>query len=312
MVYRLLAATTVLAVATFSAAQEGPVATQSIVTVDAKSPQTLTTKNLTVKVNRRDGQLSSVVRVPANGTQVALLIDDGLRTSVGRQLPDLKQFITSLPAGVEVFVGYMQNGRVVPAQPFTTDHAAAAANLRLPMGSAGMSASPYFCLSDFVKKWPGGSNAEGAMLTPKARFVMMLTSGVDPYNGSTSLMNQNSPYVDAAIADAQRAGVAVYSIYYGDTGFRGRNASFSGQNYLLLVAQSTGGRAYYLGTGNPVSLTPFLLQFTRAMAESYVATFDASGKGGLVDLKFETTLPATKLQAPQMVRPGTVIAGRGN
>ena len=120
------------------------------------------------------------------------------RTSVGRQLPDLKNFITSLPAGVEIFVGYMQNGRVVPAQDFTTDHAAAAANLRLPLGSPGISASPYFCLSDFIKKWPGGSSEDGTLLAPKARFVMMLTNGVDPYNGSTSPMNQNSPYVDNA------------------------------------------------------------------------------------------------------------------
>ena len=227
MVYRLLAAT-VLAASVFSFAQEGPVTTQSIVTVNSKSPQTLTSNNLTVKVNRHEAQVSNVLAVQSNSTQVALLIDDGLRTSVGRQLPDLKNFITSLPAGVEIFVGYMQNGRVVPAQDFTTDHAAAAANLRLPMGSPGMSASPYFCLSDFVKKWPGGSSADGALMGPKVRFVMMLTNGVDPYNGSTNMANQNSPYVDAAIADAQRAGVPVYSIYYGDTGFRGGNASFSG------------------------------------------------------------------------------------
>ena len=311
MVYRLFTAT-VLAAATFSFAQEGPVTTQSIVTVDSKSPQTLTSKNLTVKVNRHEAQVSNVVPVPSNGTQVALLIDDGLRTSVGRQLPDLKSFITSLPAGIEIFVGYMQNGRVVPAQDFTTDHAAAAANLRLPMGSPGASASPYFCLSDFVKKWPGGSSADGALLAPKARFVLMLTNGVDPYNGSTSITNQNSPYVDAAISDAQRAGVPVYSIYYGDTGFRGGNASFSGQSYLLNVAQSTGGRAYYQGTGNPVSLTPFLKQFTKSMSESYVATFDVLGKGNLVDLKFETTLKNTKLQTPQMVRPGTRITGTRN
>jgi hypothetical protein len=312
MVYRFLAAT-VLSVAAFSLAQEGPVATQSIVTIDSKAPQTLTSHNLTVKVNRRDAQIASVLPVPANGTQVALLIDDGLRTSIGRQIPDLKSFITSLPAGVEIFIGYMQNGRVVPAQEFTTNHASAAENLRLPMGSPGASASPYFCLSDFVKKWPGGSSAEGALLTPKARFVMMLTNGVDPYNGSTSPMNQNSPYVDAAIADAQRAGVPVYSIYYGDTGFRGGgNASFSGQSYLLNVAQSTGGQAYYQGTGNPVSLTPFLKQFTKAIAESYVATFDAPMKGNLVDLKFATTLKSTKLQSPQMVRPGTRIFAKGN
>lgn len=307
MTYRLLAVG-VLVFATFAPAQqEGLVPTQALVTLDAKTQQPLTATNLRVKVNRHEAKLSNVVPVAANGTQVALLIDDGLRSSVGRQIPDIKSFITSLPAGAEIFVGYMQNGRVVPAQDFTTDHAAAAANLRLPLGGVGISASPYFCLSDFVKNWPGGSSSEGTMLAPKARFVMMLTNGVDPYNGSVSPTNQTSPYVDAAIADAQRAGVAVYSIYYGDAGYRGQAASFSGQNYLSSVAEATGGRAYFQGLGSPVSLTPFFKQFTKSLSESYVASFDAPGTMKLVDLKFETTLKSTKLQSAQMVRPGTRI-----
>ncbi|HMF53416.1 MAG TPA: hypothetical protein VK593_03640, partial [Edaphobacter sp.] len=156
-------------------AQEGPTPTQAVVTVDSKSPQSLTAQNLKAKVNNRDAQLTAVVPVTANGTQVALLIDDGLRTSLGRQFSDIQGFIKALPAGVEILIGYMQNGRVVSAQDFTTDHASAAGNLRLPMGSPGLSASPYFCLSDFVKNWPGGSSSEGAVLMPKARFVMMLT-----------------------------------------------------------------------------------------------------------------------------------------
>src|SRR5215475_4473639 len=103
-------------------AQEGPVNTQAVVTVDSKSPQTLSVQNLKVKVNGPDTGIASVTRVPTNGTQIALLIDDGLRSSVGRQISDLKSFINSLPAGTEIFVGYMQNGRVISSQDFTTDH----------------------------------------------------------------------------------------------------------------------------------------------------------------------------------------------
>lgn len=298
-------------VSPFIYAQEGPTPTQAIVTVDSKSPQTLTAENLKIKVNNHDTQTASVTPVKPNGTQVALLIDDGLRSSVGRQLPDIQGFIKSLPAGTEIFVGYMQNGRVVPSQPFTTDHAAAAASLRIPLGSPGMSASPYFCLSDFVKTWPGGaegSSTEGGLLAPKARFVMMLTNGVDPYNGSVSPLNQNSVYVDNAIRDAQRAGVPVYSIYYGDAGIRGGAASFSGQSYLTQVADATGGRAYYQGLGNPVSLTPFLDQFRKSIAESFVATFPAAARNNeLVELKLSTSLKSTKLQAPRQIRPGTRI-----
>src|SRR5882757_3945209 len=182
MVYRFVAAALLASAMTMQAQQEGPLATQSIVTLDSKTPQTPTPSSLTAKVNRHDSQITAVSAVKPNGTQVALLIDDGLRSSVGRQLSDLKSFINSLPAGVEIFVGYMQNGRVVASQDFTTEHASAAASLRLPMSGAGISASPYFCLSDFIKKWPGGSSEDGTLLAPKARFVMMLTNGVDPYN----------------------------------------------------------------------------------------------------------------------------------
>jgi hypothetical protein len=292
-------------------AQEGPTPTQAIVTLDTKTPQPLTAENLKVKVNNRDAQLTRVVPVKPNGTQVALLIDDGLRTSVGRQFPDIRAFIKALPQGTEIFIGYMQNGRIVPQQPFTTDHQAASATLRIPMGSPGTNASPYFCLSDFVKNWPGGaegSSSQGALLSPKARFVIMLTNGVDPYNGSVSPMNQNSPYVDTAIRDAQRAGVPVYSIYYGDAGVRGGAASFSGQSYLAKVADETGGQGYFQGLGSPVSLTPFFDRFRNSIAESFVATFPASAKSNnLVELKFSTSLKSTRLQAPRAVRPGTRI-----
>ena len=86
-----------------------------------------------------------------------------------------------------------------------------------------------------------GRTASGAWSpsTHKARFILMLTNGVDPYNGSTSIMNQGSPYVDNAIADAQRAGVTVYSIYFGDAGMAGGSVNNSGQDYLNQIAQAT-------------------------------------------------------------------------
>jgi hypothetical protein len=296
------------------AQQEGPTPTQALVAFDSKTPVSPTAKDITLKVDNRNTNLLNLAPVPPNGAQVALLIDDGLRTSIGGELNNLKAFITSLPQGTEVFVGFMQNGRVVSANDmpgFTADRAAAAQSLRLPMGLPGASASPYFCLSDFVKNWP--SNAENQsgprsqQPTHKARIVLMITNGVDPYNGSTSILNQDSPYVASAVTDAQRAGVPVYSIYYGDAGFRRGRGSFSGQSYLLQVAQGTGGTAYYQGTGNPVSLIPFLKQFQNALAETYVATFPVDVNKKMVSLKVSTKLPKTKVNAPQEVRPGTIV-----
>ncbi|MGA2437352.1 MAG: hypothetical protein ABSF57_02430 [Acidobacteriaceae bacterium] len=295
------------------AQREGLVPTQALVSVDAKSTPPASASALTVAVNDRKQPLTAWDPVTPANAQVALLIDDGLRESVGRELDNLHSFVRTLAPGVEVLVGYMQYGHVVAAQSFTTDHALAASTIHLPDGLAGMSASPYICISDFVRNWPG-SGASSSSSSPlsssrhKARFILMLTDGVDPYNGGTSVMNQGSPYVDAAIADAQRAGVAVYAIYYSDAGISGNSADNSGQNYLAQLAQGTGGINYWEGIGNPVSTAPFLRLFQSAIAETYIATFNAPAgrdpEHDLVRVKF--TAAKTKLHAPQQVLPGTV------
>ena len=292
------------------AQQEGPVSTQVMITVDAKSTPPASAADVAVRVNDHKGPLTAWAPVVPANAQVALLIDDGLRESVGRELENLRKFLGSVPPGVELMIGYMRFGSVEVEQPFTTDHAAVAAKVRLPGGIPGMSASPYLCLSDFVKKWPGSASSSydsglGAPKRHKARFVLMLSNGVDPYNGSTSVMNQDSPYVAAAIADAQRAGVVVYSIYFGDAGMGGASVNFSGQGYLSQLTQETGGVNYYQGTGNPVSMAPFLDKFQHAISETYIATFNAPARRDprdMVHVKFSAR--KTKLHAPEEVRPG--------
>src|SRR5579864_6208405 len=96
--------------------------------------------------------------IPAQGDRAALelfiLIDDSSSSSLGSQLEDLRQFITAQPQTAKIGVAYMQNGIARVVQNLTDDHAAAAKSLRLPMGVGGANASPYFSLSDLVKKWP--------------------------------------------------------------------------------------------------------------------------------------------------------------
>lgn len=293
------------------AQREGPVPTQVLVNVDAKSTPPENASAVIVSVNDHKEPLTAWESVVPGNAQVALLIDDGLRESVGRELDNLRKFVRTLPPGVEILVGFMQYGHVVSQQSFSTDHELAASTLHLPDGLPGMSASPYLCLSDFVKHWPvAGSSSDGNEIGTasrhKARFVLMLSDGVDPYNGSTSIMNQDSPYVAAAVTDAQRAGVAVYTIYYGGAGMRGDSANNSGQSYLAQLTQGTGGVNYWQGSGNPVSMAPFLAQFQHAVAETYIATFDAprgnNPQRDMVRVKFSAA--KTKLHAPEEVRPG--------
>lgn len=318
MIPKLLTATlaTLLAAAAPIAAyaqQEGPVSTQVLVSVESKSAFTPSPADVTAEVNGKPTPITQLTPVPASQVQIALLIDDGLRSSFGLQLQDIKQWILQLRPGTQIMVGYMQNGRVVAAQGFTTNLAAAAAQLRLPMSISGINGSPYFSLSAFVKQWPSGAEPNSPnqpAIQPngssRARFVLMITNGVDRYNGSVSPMNQDSPYVSAAADDSQRAGVPVYSIYYSDRGARGQAASFSGQSYLNQVAEATGGRAFYQGTFTPVSLAPYFKQFDQAIAQTYVATFDAVAhkKDTLVRLKLTANQKGVKLHAPSTIHPG--------
>lgn len=294
---------------------EPAIFTQTLLRVDSKAGLSPTMSTTTIEVNGKKTQLHSLTPVQPNGVQIALLIDDGLRRSVAVQLQDIEKFITGLPAGTEILVGYMANGTVKVVTPFTTDHVEAAKSIRIPFGIPGLSASPYFCLSEFVKQWPGNSeNAEaGPQSGTKARFALMITNGVDPYNGSTSVLNQDSPYVQRAIADAQRAGVPVYSIYYGDAGIRGGSANFSGQSYLRQIADATGGDTFYQGYGEPVALQPFFQDFTREISETYIASFDANtdkeGRDHLVRLKVNTSMPKLKIRHADEIRPGNHEAG---
>ncbi|HKO19833.1 MAG TPA: hypothetical protein VJU82_13190 [Acidobacteriaceae bacterium] len=281
-------------------AQNQGVLTQALVTVEGKGHGDVNLAALTLSANDHKQPLTDFKPIDPANTQVALLMDSGLRLSVGRELDDLREFIRSLPEGVEVMVGSMQNGSVRADQPFTANHEAAAQTLHLPQGLAGGSASPYLCLSDFVKKWPEGARAGEQS---KARIVLMISNGVDPYNGSTSIMNQDSPYVEAAVRDSQRAGVAVYSIYYGDAGIRGPQASLSGQSYLEQLGHGTGGQLFYEGNRSPVSMKPFLDEFRKLLGATYVASFSLPPAArDLVRIKISGA--GMNVHAPEAVRPG--------
>lgn len=279
---------------------EGPLPTTALINVQVRGNAPLDPHALELQVNGHATPITAVRSVSDGTTEVAILIDDGLRTSFGLQLNDMKQFITSLPPNVKVLIGYMQNGMVRSSGRFSNDHQEILSDLRIPTSIPGQSASPYFCLSDFVKRWPSNE--------PGARMVLMLTNGVDPYNGRPSVMNQDSPYVQDAQEDAQRAGVAVYSIYFPDAGFRGGMGSFSGQSYLQQVADATGGQSFNQTTITPPSIAPYLKEFGRAIQESYKLSFMAPpprGKHNSMDeLRVKSSQPGVKVHAPDAVRPG--------
>jgi hypothetical protein len=282
---------------------EGPVPTTALITVQTKGGAPLDPALLKLQINKEQVPITSVRPVPPAAAQIAILIDDGVRSGFSNQLGEFADFINALPPGTKVLLGYMQNGEVRGMNSFTANHQAAVAQLRIPMSIAGIDGSPYFTLSEFVKHWPSNE--------PGARFVLMITNGIDLYNGRPSVLNQDSPYVQTAQEDAERAGVAVYSIYYGQAFQQGARGSFSGQSYLAQVGEATGAESYNIGTITPPSLAPYLNEFDQAFAQSYIVSFQLNAshekRDTLTRIKLSTSQPGVKIHAPENVHPGVAL-----
>lgn len=252
---------------------------------------------VTVQVDGKASNVSEWLPVgrQASPVELVLLIDSGARTSLGREWEDITHFVQSLPPNVKIALAYMENGRAVLAGPLTSDHAQAAQELHLPAGVPGQSASPYFCLSSLAKHWP--SNEAHAR-----REVIMITDGVDYYEMH---YDPDDPYVHSALTDSVRAGITVYSIYWKSTGPADRSwyETNAGQNLLEEVTQGTGGNSYWIGYGNPVTLTPYFDDFDRRLKNQYELGFSAplKGQSEVERFKVKTNDSKVNVDAPQQV-----------
>ena len=225
--------------------------------------------------------------VPAHDQQahldLFLFIDDASSFALSTQIGDLKKFVSSQEPTVKVGVAYMQNGAASIVQDPTTDHQLAAKALRLPEGVGGAEASPYFSLTDLIKRWPAdGSRHE----------VLMVTSGIDLYYSPPDLSN---PYLASAIDAAQRAGVVVSAIYAPAAGHYGHSywPNYWGQLYLSQLTEETGGESYYvLFNGPAVDFSPYLKDVTNRLARQYLLTFlpKPQTKPGWHSIKLRTEL----------------------
>jgi hypothetical protein len=279
----------------------------TIVTVEPKGsgeatepvPQTA----VKAKVSGKNAQVAGWNAFTAAATQpnlqLVLLIDDGARASLGLQLPQLLKFVNQQAPTTEVAIAYMRNGTAQLTGPFTTDHAKAAATLRLPVSASGVNGSPYFALVDLIKKWPAHTPEE-------RREVVMITDGIDRYNGLR--YDPSNPYITATIRDAIRNRIVVYSIYYHNAGFADRTAAGvdSGQNYLTQLCAAVGGDFFYQGFDNPVDFTPYLNQINRKLGNQYELRLQPPpGMKNVVNLKVQVAAPNTKTQAAQQIFVGS-------
>lgn len=275
-------------------------APQMVVTVlpgaGGSRPDNLATGDINVALDKVQAPVVRVQRLTGDlaNMQLFMLLDDSSRSgSLSIHLKELKEFINSLPPTTQVGIGYMRNGTFSSAQDFTSDHQKAAAALRLPMALPGSNGSPYFCLQELVKHWPSNE-------ATNRRAVLMLTDGVDRYNTGGDL---DDPYMDAAVHDALRRGVMVYSIYLSGAGRYGRMGRplVYGQSHLIEVGEDTGGYAYFEDFRDPVDITPFLNDLRDRLDHQYQVTFGAVNGKGFESAKLHTESKGVKVVGPKLV-----------
>ena len=223
-----------------------------------------------------DNEAQEVVSIRAVGTSdplyLTILIQDDIISSIGNELGALKEFIQRLPTGSKVMIGYLRGGSLQVRQKFTNELDKAAKALRITTGQAGSAPfNPYVQVLEALKKYDA---------QPKGRRALLLVSdGVDISRGLSDASPGQSLDLQRAVDSAQRRSVAVYSIYSPTSAVAGSGSSFlvnNGQGSLNRLSDETGGRAYFQGTGAPVSFDPFLkevaLLFRSQLALTYLST----------------------------------------
>ena len=180
-------------------------------------------------------------------------------------------------------------------QSFTRDLEKAASAVRVILGSPSAAPrSPFESVTTALKRFDGLPNGR--------RAVLLLSDGLDVSNGlSSSIPGQNSE-LDRAVLSAQRRGIAVYAIYSAATYTRMGSSRLilNCQSSLQKLAKETGGRAFFSGTGTPVSFKPFFrtldLTLNRQFALTYLSTHM---KSGYYKVNVESSNPAVKIDHPR-------------
>ncbi len=251
-----------------------------------------------LKVDGKDAEITGFTPLRGANSPVELvfLIDSGARTSLGTQTSEIVKFIKEMPPDTKMAIAYMVNGTASFSGPLSSNPAQVLQALHITAGPIGVSASPYFCLSDLAKHWPSDNRSA-------RRVVIMISNGIDEYDPR---YDPDDPYVQAALNDSVRNGLVVYFLYWADAGRLGRRgfAEAAGQNLMLQVTDATGGYSYWEGFGNPVTFQPYLQDVRRRLDNQYGLEFTVPLKEDnpqIEHLNLKMSAPSAKVDAPQSV-----------
>lgn len=247
------------------------------VTIRVREPKREVEMRFVNYILREDGELQTILsmRQPSeNPITLAILIQDDLVSSVSTEAKGLADFVRRLPPGSRVMIGYVRTGTLDVRRKFTTDLEKAAKGVRPPLGLA--SASPY---NPFVEVIEGLRRFDAQPLGRRA--IMLVSDGLDTSRGVDSSSPGLSLDLQRAINEAQRRSVAIYSIYVPSANSSGSLLGSNGQSCLERLSNETGGRAFFQGTGPPVSFDPFLKEIDASIsmqiALTYLSTHSSKG-----------------------------------
>lgn len=197
---------------------------------------------------------------------VAVLIQDDLSSVVSNEIKGIADFIRRLPPGSRVMVGYMRTGTLQLRQKFTGDLERAAKSLRIPVSSPAVAPfNPFSQTRDAIKRFE--SQPVGR------RAVLLLSDGIDTSRGIDSSSPGTGFDLQRAINEAQRLGVAVYSIYEPTASAANFTLVGNGQGSLNRLSTETGGRAFFQGTSAPVSIDRFLRDVDSLLSRQFALTY---------------------------------------
>jgi VWFA-related protein len=228
---------------------------------------------------REDGEPQKIISqrgIGASPLTLAVLIQDGVVPSVGSDVARIADFVRHLPRGSRVMVGYIRPGSLQVQQKFTNDLERAASSMRAPIPFASASsANTYIEIIEGLRRFDSQPTGR--------RAILVVSDGLDTSQGLN--IGPQSLNLERAIKEAQRRSVAVYAFYAPTF-----NATSGGGSQLLVgnaqgslerLAEETGGRAFFQGTGAPVSFEPYLrdlaTSLSRQIAVTYLSTHTNKG-----------------------------------
>jgi len=247
------------------------------VTIRVREPRRVVEMRFVDFILKEDGELQTILsmRNPAeNPITLAILLQDDLVSSISTEAKGIANFVRRLPPGSRVMVGYIRTGTLDVRRKFTSDLEKAATGVRPPMGLA--SAGPF---NPFVEIIEALKRFDSQPLGRRAMIVV--SDGVDISRGIDSSGPGESLDLQRAISEAQRRSVAIYSIYAPSAGTTGGLSALNGQSCLERLSKETGGRAFFEGTGAPVSLDPFIKEIDNSISMQIALTYLSThpGKG---------------------------------